>query len=197
MFAGTVFGFGLSPRCLNASFGVHCSRVVRALMAWVEISICRALHVNLTFGGLINDVVRIRSVGSCEYAAFACSSILVINGTAPGVLLRVWRPCVRGVFLRWRLAVGFRDVMMGGAFVSLSIVVIGVSSITLCCRSCSSNLTLCSSSAAKFGFNMLVMLVCKFLMYVRPCGVFDAVLVSSVSSSVNARRCWRLVKFGS
>ena len=69
---------------------------------------------------------------------------------------------------------GFRDDMMGGAFVILSIVVIGVSSITLCCRSCSANLTLCSSSLAIVGFNMLVMLVCRFLMYVRPCGVCAA-----------------------
>ena len=92
---------------------------------------------------------------------------------------------------------GFRDFMIGGAFVIRSIVVMGVSSITLCCRSHSSVLTLCSLSIVTCGFNMLVILVCRFLMYVRPRGVVAAILVSSVSSSVNARRCWRFVKFGS
>ena len=87
--------------------------------------------------------------------------------------------------------------MIGGASVIRSIVVMGVSSITLCCRSCSSILTLFSSLVPIFGFNMFVMFVCSFLMHVRPCGVCAAVLVSSVSSSVSARRCWRFVKFGS
>ena len=102
MFAGNVFGCGLNPFCLNASFGVHCSRVVRALMACVDIMLCIALHENITLGGLIIDAARIGSVGSCEYTQLliACSSILAINGTAPGVLLRVWRPCILGVFLR-------------------------------------------------------------------------------------------------
>ena len=180
-------------------FGVHCSRVARALMAWAEIRLCLALHVNLVSGGRVIEAARMGSDGSCKYTALliVCVSILVINGTAPGVLLRVWRPCIRGVFLRWRFDVGFRDFMIGGAFVIRSIVVIGVSSITLCCRSHSSVLTLCSLSIVTCGFNMLVILVCRFLMYARPRGVVAAILVSSVSSSVNARRCWRFVKFGS
>ena len=53
---------------------------------------------------------------------------------------------------------GFRDCMMGGALVILGIVIIGVSSITLCFRSCSASLTLCSSSFVAVGFNMLVKL---------------------------------------
>ena len=71
-------------------------------MAWVEIILCFALHVNLELCGLGIDAAMIVSVVSCEYSAvlIAWSSVLAINGTAPGVLLRVWRPCVRGVFLR-------------------------------------------------------------------------------------------------
>ena len=145
------------------------------------------------------DAARIGSSGSCVYTTcwIACSSILVIKGTAPGVLLRVWRRCVRGVFLRWRFAVGFCDVMMGGASVIRRIVVIGVLSITLCCFSCSIILTLCSSSFVAAGSNILTMLACRFLMHARPCGVVAAILVSSASSSVNARRCCIFVRFGS
>ena len=60
-------------------------------MACVEISLCCALHVNGTSGGLVIDAVMIGSIGLCAYAAFwmTGSSILIINGTAPGVLLRV------------------------------------------------------------------------------------------------------------
>ena len=62
-------------------------------MACVEIRLCFALHVNLALGGLVIDAARMGSDGSCEYTTLlaACSSILVINGIAPGVLLRVWR----------------------------------------------------------------------------------------------------------
>ncbi len=169
-------------------------------MAWAEMRLCLALHVNLLTGGRVIEAARMGSDGSCAYTALlivCVSSFLVINGTAPGVLLRVWRPCIRGVFLRWRFDVGFRDFMMGGAFVIRSIVVIGVSSITLCCRSLSSVLTLCSLSIVACGFNMLVIFACRVFMHARPRGVVAAILVSSVSSSVNARRCWRFVKFGS
>ena len=49
--------------------------------------------MNLALGGLVIDAARMGSDGSCEYITMlaACSSILVINGTAPGVLLCVWR----------------------------------------------------------------------------------------------------------
>jgi hypothetical protein len=42
-----------------------------------------------------------------------------------------------------------------------------------------------------------VMLVWRFLMHARPCGVVAAIAVSVANSSVNARRCWMLVRFGS
>ena len=126
----------------------------------MEIRLCRALHVNGTLGGRAIDAARIGSNGSCAYAMLWIpgSSILAIAGTAPGVLLRVCLRWVRGVFLRWRFAVGFRDCMIGGASVILGIVVIGVLSITLCCCSCSASLTLCSLLFVTTGFNILVIL---------------------------------------
>ncbi len=46
-------------------------------------------------------------------------------------------------------------------------------------------------------FNILVILAWRVLMHARPCGVAAAILVSLVSSLVNARRCCMLVRFGS
>ena len=92
---------------------------------------------------------------------------------------------------------GFRDFMIGGESVILGIVVIGVLSITLCCRSCSANLTLCSSSFVAAGSNILVILAWRFLMHVHPCGVLASILVSLASSSVKALRCCIFVRFGS
>ena len=66
IFIGIVFGCGLILLFLNAMFGVHCSRVVSALMACLEISLWLALHVKGTLGGLVIDVVSIGSVGLCE-----------------------------------------------------------------------------------------------------------------------------------
>ncbi len=88
-----MLGFGPSVRCLNALFGVHCSQVIRALMAWVEIILLRALYAHGVVGGCIIDAVRIGSIGSCVNTTCwnTGSLILAINGTVPGVLLRVWR----------------------------------------------------------------------------------------------------------
>ena len=99
--------------------------------------------------------------------------------------------------MSWRFAVGFCDCMMGGASVILGIVMIGKSSIPLCCRSVSSILTLCSSLFVSTGFNILLMLAWRFSMHARSCGVTDAIFVSLESSSVNACRCCMLVRFGS
>ena len=198
MFSGSAFGCGFSPLCRNISFGVHCSRVVSALMACLEIILFVALHVKRSPGGLVIDAVSIGSVVSCWYTTcWITGTILVIIGTAPGVLFRVCRRCVRGVFFKRRFAVGFRDCIMGGASVILGIVMIGESSITLCFRSCSAILTLCSTSVAAVGSNILVMFVWSFLMHARPCGVVAAIVVSSASSFVNARRCCIFVRFGS
>ena len=65
MFAGNVCGCGSSPLYLNTMFGVHCSRVVSALMACLEIILFFALHVKVSPGGLVIDAVSIGSVVSC------------------------------------------------------------------------------------------------------------------------------------
>ena len=185
---------------MNASFGVNRSWVVSALMACLEIMLWLVLHVKAIPGGfvLIMVAVSIGSVVLCVCTTFWITcSIRVIVGTAPGVLFCVCCRCVCRVILSLRFAVGFCDYMMGGASVILGIVMIGKSSITLCCRSISSILTLCSSLFVSTGFNILVMLAWRFSMHARPCGVADEILVSLASSSVNARRCCIFVRFGS
>ena len=92
---------------------------------------------------------------------------------------------------------GFRECIIGGASVILGIVVIGASSITLCCHSCSTSLILCSLAFATDGFSILVMLDWRFLMHACPCGVVAAIFVSLEISSVNACRCCIFVRFGS
>ena len=86
-----MLGFGSNASCRNANFGVHCSRVIRALMAWVEINLLRARYLHGVVGGCIIDAARIGSSGSCVYSTcwITGSSILAIAGTAPGVLFRV------------------------------------------------------------------------------------------------------------
>ena len=164
-------------------------------MACIDISLWFALHVKFTLGGLVIDAVSIGSVVLCEYmVCWITGAILVIIGTAPGGLFLVCRQCVRGVFLRWRFAVGFCDCIMGGTSVILGTVMIGESSITFCCCSCSASLTLCFAAS---GFNILVMLIWRFLMHARPCGVTAAIFVSSASLLLKARRCCILVRFGS
>ena len=44
---------------------MHCSRVISALMACVEIRLCVALHVNSALGGFVINAVRIGSVVPC------------------------------------------------------------------------------------------------------------------------------------
>ena len=51
------------------------------------------VRVNIVWGLFVIDAARIGSSGSCANTTcwITGSSILAINGTAPGVLLRVWR----------------------------------------------------------------------------------------------------------
>ena len=107
---------------------------------------------------------------------------LVMGGTAPGVLFLVTRRCSRFVPFRVRLDVGFLDFIIGCASVIRGIVMMGVSSITLCCLSrstcCCSIITLCSSPS--FGrLSILLMLVRSVLIISLPCGVLATFAVSS------------------
>ena len=79
---------------MNATFGVHRSWVVSALMACFEIMLWLALHVKAIPSGfvLVMVTVSIGSVVMCVCKMFwITGSIRVIVGTAPGVLFRVCR----------------------------------------------------------------------------------------------------------
>jgi len=147
-------------------------------MAWLVTRLWRALHVNGAVGGRVINTAKIGSNGSCLYTTcfIAGCSFLVINGNAPGVLFQVWRWWICRVFLRCRFAMGLCECMIGGAFIILGMVTIGVSSITLCCLSCSIILTLYSSSCSIDGFKMLVMLDWSCLISTQPWGVWAAFL---------------------
>ena len=82
----------LLPLCLNATFGMHCSRVVNALMACLDMRLCMALHVKDALRGLVVSVVSIGFGGAygCARCWITCL-VLLINGTAPGVLFCVCR----------------------------------------------------------------------------------------------------------
>ena len=119
------------------------------------------------------------------------------GATIPGLLLRVILPWTRGVFFSIRLAVGFRAFIMPGASVMRGMLIMGVSSITLCSccwRSisttlCSSDLTLCSSGVGGGARRMVIRSRNKFRMR-RPFGVRLCRSTSSDISSTSARKCW-------
>jgi hypothetical protein len=71
---------------------------------------------------------------------WSITSMHCIAGTAPGVLFLVCRQCKCGVFFNTCLSVGFRAIIIGGAFKMQGIVRMGASSNSNCC----SSLTLCS-----------------------------------------------------
>ena len=81
------------------------------------------IAVNCTGGWLGGGVFvcgdHCAGVGGPSSGETMGSAARVIGGTAPGVLLRVCCQCVRVVVRRLRFAVGFRDCMMGGLFVTL------------------------------------------------------------------------------
>ena len=86
--------------------------------------------------------------------------------------------------------------MIGGASVMRGIVMIGVSSITLCfssCTLCSLSLTLCCARGVAVeagGVRMELICFCSFLMSVLPFAVVPALVVASADSLVSALKCW-------
>jgi hypothetical protein len=122
----------------------------------------------------------------------------LIAGTTPGVLFRVTCQCRWGVIFSARFAVGFRDCIIGGAFVMRDMVRMGVLSITLCCcilTLCSCSVISCPVSRAG-GSTICLILFWRILMRRRPLGILFAVAVSLASSSVRAQKCWSGVKLG-
>ncbi len=115
-----------------------------------------------------------------------------------------WR---RFVLFKTRLAVGLWVCMMVGKSVMHGIVIIGVSSITLCSSSCTcscdasatlclASTTLCSSRMG-VGFNKRSFLCPRYLTNCLFLVVWLASIVAWVSLSVSAQRYWCGVKLGS
>ena len=68
---------------------MHCSRVVSALMACLEIMLWFALHVKCTPGGLVIDAASIGSLGSCAYTTCWITGIIVFGIIVRGIIVRV------------------------------------------------------------------------------------------------------------
>ncbi len=123
---------------------------VRTFMAYCVTMCCcvslgRAVHV--AFAPRLGCV----PVGCLELSDTirGMGSIMCWAGITPGVLFQVTRQWSWGVIFNTHLTVGFCDFMIGLALVMQGIVMMGVSSITLCSSSCASRCltlsTLCSS----------------------------------------------------
>ena len=85
--------------------------------------------------------------------------------------------------------------MIGGALVIRGMVMMGVSSTTLCL----SSLTLCSIHGVDVelgGVRMLLIVVCRTLMSALPLAVVPALVVTLANSLVSARKCWCGVRLG-
>ncbi len=126
-------------------------------------------------------------------------SIMCGADITPGVLFQMTRWWSLGVIFNTCFVVGFRDFMMGLALVSCGIVMMGVSSITLCSSSrasCCLSLSTLYSSGVGGGVNRLSIQVPRMLSKCLPLGVVFASSVCSVNSSVKACRCWWGVNAG-
>ena len=93
---------------------MSCARVGRPLFG---------IEVNVT-GGIILSSFVIRGdlrgcLGSKSSAGMLWAGLRWMVGTSPGVFCCVCLQCVRGLFIRFRLAVGSRACMMAGLSVTL------------------------------------------------------------------------------
>ncbi len=119
--------------------------------------------------------------------------ILCGAGILPCVLF--WVTCwwSLGVIFNTRLVVEFCDFMIGSASVMHGIVMMGVSSSTLCSSShvscCLAQSTLCSCGIGG-GVSRSLTQVPRSLINRLPLGVLFASAVCLVNSSVRARKCW-------
>ncbi len=109
-----VLANGTSALGMNVVSAVANSRVVSTFIAC-----CAKVRSLLLLG------TAALAAGSCVTAACVRGDTRILGarvgcrlifGTPPGVLFRVTRECTRGVSLRVRFAVGFRDCKIGGAF---------------------------------------------------------------------------------
>ena len=141
---------------------------------------------------ITGDVLLITLLNWRTFVGVGCSgcinvgSVLVIRGSAPGVLFWVCRRCMRVVLIKLRFAIGSRVCMIAGASEIRSMVQMGASS--LGGLSMTSLLAiLCSSPFG--GARMALIALARLLISRRPLGVPAAVCVAVVNSSVSALRC--------
>jgi hypothetical protein len=141
-------------------------------------------------------------VGCLGFASMIAGIFLIRYGVGitPGVLFCMTWQWSLGVIFNMHLAMGLRDFMMGSASVSRGIVMMGVSSITLCSASrafhWTASSTLCSSWIGG-GVSRSWICMPRSLSKHLPLGVVFASAVCLANLSVRARRCWRGVKAGS
>ena len=146
-------------------------------------------------------LVAKRLVGSSGGAS-GTGCTLLIGNTPPGVLFRVALLCILGIDFRTHFDVGLRAYMIGGASVMRGMIMMDVTSITLCSSSlilCSTSLTLCSVCGVAVeagGVRMKLIFVCRISMSALPLDVVPATVVTSADSLVSALKCWCGVRLG-
>ncbi len=183
-----------------------CSHIERTLMACcVTRRCCMPLGRDVCIAlGLCHGWTLVGCAHCCSGqgligAIRVMGSITQEAGMTPGVLLHVNHWCSQGVVFNTRLAVGFLNFMMGWASVMQGIVIMGVSSITLCSASRASSrlalFTLCSSKIGG-GVDRLLIKVMRSLSRRLPLRVLLAWAVYLVNSSVKVQKCWWRVNKG-
>ncbi len=138
-------GMSLCKLCgVYAGDGLQVSRIM------ITLSACCVTNHDHAIGMADQVCMAIAGVTLLFWMA-VCRGVHAINGTPPGVLFLVtcWWTC--GVVLTAHLAIGLWDAMMAGASMMCCRVMIGVSSITLCCSALTFCSTLCSVAAAGRG----------------------------------------------
>ncbi len=136
---------------VNLSLAKTSSWMMSTLIACLVTILCRALlgiAVNVVGGGVVcplGNLLLIPCVSSFHpmfvaplhsgqmRVVGAMPGTCLIAGTAPRVLFRITHQCRWGVSFSAHFAMGFRDCIIGGAFVMHGMVRMGVLSITLCC----------------------------------------------------------------
>ena len=184
------------------------SWIVRAFIACCVTSLCLALvgsacnvFCGVSFPAFVLVETRLGGI-SPGASTLGIGCTLLMAGSFPGVLFRVLRAWILGVDFSARLEVGFRACIIGGASVMRGTVMMGDSSITLCSSTrtlCSSSLTLCCACGVAtdaWGARMCLIFICNCLMSALPFAVVPALVVTSASSLVSARKCWCCVRFG-
>ncbi len=145
--------------------------------------------------------IRVRTLIACihciihgnrQWAVAVQLCGVTLSGIMPGVLFHVTRLCRHLVPFNFLLAVGLLDVTMRGKSVMRGIVMISVSSITLCSSVCQANCSLFSalcSSMGGAGCNKSSFFGARNFNNRFPFGVLLATAVASINSSVSALRC--------